>query len=590
MSDTVPRFDADVPGVRGTLTVSRLGGGGGRSDLTRFRSVYVAGVDDARLEDNDIRGFLDGDWYLPWNQATQSHVRVGRFGYGGRGSAAPRGRPPTYGEHELFRTLHRWKGVRLPVGASLHSASLTLAVEHGHDSAVRMMLYEVKKDWGAGTGGVQRDNASVPAAGEVWWNEAALGSDPWGLPGAGFGADEPGADTGREPLAEVLYRPADEFVTFESSRLTRYVATRTAAGESLRLLIKLSDSVEDVPGVRLVFYAAEYGDSLSASRRPRLELEWEHADEVALVERDIWLEGWRSTELGPLPCTPHQPLAVSFKPKQGYEAPVVYVRPGAGQQWRRVDAAFTIDADAFEVRVAAVVNPIELGEAFEAELEETWTTRGPPEEQEVLWSFVSPSGVEHEIPGEYQGGFRWKVGFVPDELGRWSFRWSHCLDSQQTGPRGCFDVTATRIEPILERLRAIPPAVGDGAASRDPMFVERQRFVFSRLQRGAISLLDPVSYRSHMSGELRVALRKARSALWGRQMPAEIPMWSMPRHVEWEGRPVREPFPRITDPGGGSATRLYRAGKRSATRMIRRVSRPESWRKLFRRMLPDGRS
>ncbi len=95
------------------------------------------------MEDNDLRGYLDGNFKWGWNQVGQIHVRVGR-----------RARGPAFGEYELFRLVQRWDGMALPPAVHIHQARLRLGVEEGPPFSVTVYLYEVKKDWNPGGGGI----------------------------------------------------------------------------------------------------------------------------------------------------------------------------------------------------------------------------------------------------------------------------------------------------------------------------------------------------------------------------------------------------------------------------------------------------
>lgn len=48
------------------------------------------------------------------------------------------------------------------------------------------------------------------------------------------------------------------------------------------------------------------------------------------------------------------------------------------------------------------------------------------------FSFTSPTGKTHEVYGFWDGGTLWKVRFMPDELGEWSWV-SSCTDEKNTG-------------------------------------------------------------------------------------------------------------------------------------------------------------
>ena len=71
-----------LPGiVEGRLRVGAFGAGLSGShtghEPLRHISVYVNGPDYGGMEDNDMRGFLDGRCKHDWNQQGQIHVRPG---------------------------------------------------------------------------------------------------------------------------------------------------------------------------------------------------------------------------------------------------------------------------------------------------------------------------------------------------------------------------------------------------------------------------------------------------------------------------------------------------------------------------------
>ena len=108
--------------------------------------------------------------------------------------------------------LHRWDDVPLPADAVATQVSLEIVVEAGIEDPADVMLYEVHRDWNPGSGGLQRDNTSPPAPGEVWWLEAAHGEEEWGLPGASFASDNPG-------LGDVAPRHWRRLTTLQAPRV-----------------------------------------------------------------------------------------------------------------------------------------------------------------------------------------------------------------------------------------------------------------------------------------------------------------------------------------------------------------------------------
>jgi hypothetical protein len=218
VSQELAGLTSDEPPARGRPRVSAFGGDAGGAPPAAHVSVFVDGADYSGMEDNDLRGFLDGVFEYGWNQVGQRHLRIGR-----------RAESPRFGEYEILRNLHRWDGIDLPAGAAVTDAVLQLEIEEPAPFAARLMLYEVKQDWYPGGGGTLRNNVSPPLEGEVWWNERAHGRAPWGLPGVGYASEsDPAADTAAAPLADALLRPGDAASTW--CRAT----TRTSGASSRR--------------------------------------------------------------------------------------------------------------------------------------------------------------------------------------------------------------------------------------------------------------------------------------------------------------------------------------------------------------------
>ena len=372
MVNGIPAIDA--PGVDGTLRISAFGSSVRPGKPNRFSTEIVNGPDYSGMTDNDLRGCLDGTVPRPWNQATQVHVRVGRVH-----SATT----PLYGEFELFRVLQRWDGIRLPQGAELISCEIVMEVEEAPPVATRLLLYAARRDWGAGRGGIDRNNVSPPGTGEVWWGAARHEQEPWGLPGAAFASDtDPDADTWAAPVAQCVCTPGTPQVRFASDALTRYAADRIAAGEPLLFLIKVSDTQEDVPGVFLSMYSGEFGDSRNTARRPRLRLEWESATEEVIVDEKVSIERGRDRVFGRFAVREGTRLAADFRGTPGFDVPVLEARLGSAEStepWTRFGMGLSVGAarEWIELRVSAFENAVPLGEAFTADLVDTWVVSGP---------------------------------------------------------------------------------------------------------------------------------------------------------------------------------------------------------------------
>ncbi|MDJ0785668.1 MAG: DUF5060 domain-containing protein [Myxococcota bacterium] len=507
------------PGARattaaGTLRVTAHGAGVRSSDAVVHRTTWVRGPDYDAMEDNDLRGFLDGRFVYGWNQPTQVHSRLGR-----------RGTRPRWGETELFRTLVRWDEISLPAGARVRDASLTLAVEKGPRRGLDVMLYAVRRDWNPGDGGEQRNNTSPPKPGESWWNAAREGSEPWGHPGVGFASDtHPDADTGAMVLAETHWTPGEDRLVFRSTALARLIEERATAGHPIGLLVKLSDALEDTPDTVLYLYTGNYGDFRNPARRPVLEASWEAPHALASLEQPIRLELGRSVVFDRLAAPGARFVAASFEPDESGEAPFVEVR-GAREgdppgPWRPVIHPQAVEWDWLEVRATAGHDPVALGDAFETRLRDTWVRTAPPEEQEVVFSFESPSGTETRVPATYEGDYTWSVRFVPDEIGRWRYRYrSRFVKLEDQSPYGRFDVVAAELprvrsslERLLARLRSEYPELDDSQ-------VQPLAPTFWRLERAVHQLATPDELASPDGREIYALLTEIRQALSGRRVP-----------------------------------------------------------------------
>lgn len=581
-------------GVRGELQLCRAPGtgdatdGGSTGDRSRLTSVFVNGPGARPLEDNDIRGFLDGRFMWGWNQSGQTKVRLGR----NRAHI----RPPKYGEDELFRVLQRWSGLDLPRGATVRQARLRLHATGPLAEERRVYLYAALRDWNPGRGGVRRDNVSVPEEGEVWWGEARRGREAWGLPGAGYASDDdPDADTDVQPLARARCPAGSREVELGDERLTRHVDEVLGGGRPLLFLLKLSDREEDQPGSLLGLRSGEFGVDADWRVRPRLELEWEPPSDASCSRADVFLEHGRERTIGPIVLHGDQRLWTAFECESGFEPPTLQWREVARQDgsaasdWRPVDGHGPVSPDlgAIEVRILAARNPVALGEEYSARLRDTWVVSAPPEDQDVEWRFVAPSGAEHRVTGDYRGDFTWRVAFVPDEIGRWRVRWRHELAGpEEVGPAGTFDVGPGGADNAMEQIGELTeraaelPRTGEGK--------ERELARFLPLERGVMQDLTAEEFRADRGRALRRALDRAREVLWGRPMPAEIPMESHELRRRVGGRRLSEPIPRydrhFRDEASGPTSGTVAAWIEEAASWCRRAAR-----RLKRAMLGDGR-
>ncbi len=502
----------DPRAASGTLTVSLFGGTATSADAdpVLHHTTFVNGPVYDGMEDNDLRGFLDGTFKYAWNQPGQIHVRLGR-----------RDRSPRYGEHELFRVSQRWAGVSLVPGAIVHEASLDVVLEKEPPEPVMLMLYEVKKDFDPGAGGTLGNNVSPPRPGEMWWNERAHGVDPWGLPGLGFASDsDPDADTGAMPLAMARASRDTDTVRFTSPELAAYVTRRVAERAPLLFLLKLADEDEDTVGSLIYLYSGNHGATRSVGRRPDLHLTWSAPTTVPSLVRTIRLEHGRSWSPPALDRLRATHVAASFVPDDGSDLVDVSIRTVAGLESMAVPRPIPFDLVRLELRAAR--DPIPLGGVFEDHLCDTWVRTAPPDSQIVRWHFHAPSGAEHTVDAVYDGHDTWRVTFSPDELGAWRYVWTQSfVEEPFTSEWGRFDVIATDLAAVmaaLEVLRNEAREAGEPHPRRpDPILLSR----FLGLERAVMQLHTARSWQS--ADVVRERLREVREAI-GEPVPDPIPM------------------------------------------------------------------
>ena len=494
--------------MRGRLTISRMGEGGDSEG--RFRTIYVPGSGYDGMEDNDIRGLLDGTFLYGWNQVGQKYVRAGRLDDVFK-----------YGEYELFRILHRWGGLAVPPGATVEDVELRLYVRPDHMEGSRsLFLYGGRRDWDPGSGGVDRDNISPPREGSVWWNHARFGEEEWGLPGGS--SDE---DFDPSPLARATIEAGDPEVAFRTSALARYVAECVEADQPALFLIKLQDRQEDIPGSLIYLWSATEGEDRTQGRKPRLSLWWSSPSSV-VEEVDVALEHGRSRIMGVEGGT-----RVDFSPAEGSESPVIEAREEGGA-WRRVEDG-QLGPEEVELRVRAVRSPISLGSPFVASFRDTWVRTGPPERQNVPWLFISPTGRELTLMARYEGDYTWVLEFTPDEVGRWRYSWGHDFQVQPyLSQVETFDVVVESFEDAVLALRHFLSLVlADGFDDREAL--SRMMVRFSKVERAALAVLTPADFRGERGGEIRALIREIRGA-FGSPVPEVIPLEAAEPHP-WEG-------------------------------------------------------
>ncbi len=529
----------DFPGVKGVLRIAHYTDAPVSSNPKRHTTTYVNLSNNKEMEDNDLRGYLDGGFKYGWNQVSQIHVRIGR-----------RGKNPRWGEYELFRVLQRWSKIVLPELSHVVKARLTVFVEKDPPAPVRVLLYHVVPDWNPGRGGILKNNNSPPRKGEVWWNDIGYHEQSWGLPGANYApVDAPDADTGAMPLADAVYSPGDGKFEFSSNELAQYIHEQVRLNQPLRFLLKLSDYQEDIPGTVINVYSGNHGDSRTPARRPHLTIEWESRGEKISRDKWVFLEHGRSYVLTEPTTKENAWHAVSFRADPGYEHPTLEVRGKVGDEmtpWTRVTQPFQGAWDWMEIRLWAGSNPVLLGEPFESEFSDTWVRTRAPEDQVIPWVFVSPTGVTHTVHADYLGDYHWKTKFLPDEVGPWRYSWSQTfLHEPFHSPVGSFDVVLDDPNHARKQLEAFIAKVsstlapnrkkgstrgsqGKNIAAEEKALRHRLMVQFSRLERAVIQLETPESFRSESGQSLKKLLNSARLLLGGSPVPDRLPL--LPDH------------------------------------------------------------
>jgi len=484
------------------------------------RHIWVNGPKYNGMEDNDLRGFIDGRYKNAWNQPGQIHVRLGRVSRGSK-----------LGEWELFRVLQRWDNLWLPKGAEIVHSKLELKVEIGVSHELEILLYEVRKDWNPGKGGINQNNNSTPAYGEVWWNEVGYETEYWGLPGAGFASDShPNSDTPVTPLARAQYHPGDSKLIFESNELNIYVEKRIQQQKPLLFLLKLSDYLEDIQGTCISLYSANHGDSQNTARRPALTIDWKSSNATHEVERKILLEYNRSIQLPRIELDTIENIAVSHIHDRNTNMQVTtYIRGGdkdKSYDWQPIHFPRKLENWKWvDIRVNAHVNPVFIGQHFSANIKDTWVKTAPPEEQVVTWTFFSPSNKKYKVLAEYSGDYRWEIKFKPDELGRWQYFWTqHFIEAPYKSPIGVFDVIPGNRDNALQALKLLIEKIQSSNLSKGPARMYEFGPAFYRLQRALLNYETPDSYTLNKSSKderlLKELFDKAREALSG-EKPSE---------------------------------------------------------------------
>lgn len=514
-----PEYVNDVSGYSGRLLVSLFSNTGTPGKSSIHKTVLMNNQDHSVMEENDIRGFLDGNFKWGWNQPGQVHVRVGRRGEGAK-----------YGEYELFRNLYRWTPPPLPRDSEVVDSSLKISIEEPSIFPLKVYLYQVNKDWNPGLGGTLNDNVSPPRDGEVWWRDLAYNQESWGLPGVNFASDtHPLADTPEMPLAIEKYMPGDMHLEFSSTRLNNYINKQISEQSPLLFLLKLSDYHEDIPGTVLTLYSGNTGDDRNTVKRPALDIHWKVGNAHVEHEYDVNLEYGRDYTFPVIPInTNHSPISIAatYIDNSNHLSPTIEYRTGSNttvSAWNNIPYPQSIaDADWVQFRIRAVHDPVLLGRPFRANLKDTWVLSASPEQQHVPWHFIAPSGKRHEVIATYKGDYIWSINFIPHETGRWKYYWENNFSHEYRSETGTFDVIIgnqqnawRQLEAFQKRLTAFP--------AQDRNEAEIYMYQFTKLERSALNFLDAESYHSEVGLKFREKLNDIRGLI-AEKPPEEIPL------------------------------------------------------------------
>jgi hypothetical protein len=227
---------------------------------------------------------------------------------------------------------------------------------------------------------------------------------------------------------------------------------------------------------------------------------------------------------------------VSVLTDEGFEAPRVDLRGGAeGDRWRPAELPMAIAADRIDLKLEAARDPVTVGTPFQSDLRDTWVRSAPPEKQKVEYTFVAPSGVRHHVDARYAGDYRWQVEFTPTEIGRWRYYFRHQFEDPYKSSEGFFDAmpgdradVERQLRELLAEVRAAWPKVEKGQQTEVVhQFGER----FWRLERAAMQLETPESFRSEVGRTTFALITEVRQAMSGRRVPDEPDLEGMDR--EW---------------------------------------------------------
>jgi hypothetical protein len=175
----------------------------------------------------------------------------------------------------------------------------------------------------------------------------------------------------------------------------------------------------------------------------------------------------------------------------------------------------------FEIRVSSAVRPIPAGDDISIGILETWAPSSKqPEDLQVLFFFVAPSGRSLERNASYEGAFRYACRFRPDEMGIWSYSWETRPDARFKVQRGGGHFTVVRGDTGQAHEAALrsftEAALGDALSMKGLVTRRRTHFRLIRAQREIQSFLhaeERRGVRDEGIGRLRELLLRIRKAL-----------------------------------------------------------------------------
>lgn len=399
----------------------------GRNEESRHRLVLHSPT--STVEDTDIRGLIDGEGKYVFNQGTAYHMRLGRRFGGARD-----------GEFELKRSLVRWILPKLPRETRVVTVRATFWVEAletssplataGEGILLHVFAYPTASPWNEGRGGVRNDDFSAPAPTEATWMEARSGELGWPMPGALALAENARSGYAASPVALGLVTRGDTTVTFEGAPLASYVQNSLSAG-SIDLLLKLEDSEEDRWGTEIALLTSNFGTDLDVpSRRPSLELVLDVPGPPQSVETEFVLEPGMEhilpgvRRVGPGPVI----FDVEVSEQPGEIPPTLLVRGGdseaSASAWTPLADGRIAEWSWWQAKLVTGGPLVTPGDTFSLDLHATWVSPGPRTAQVPELALVSPSGETHFVNGADGPDLRYRMTFVPEELGLWRYGWS----------------------------------------------------------------------------------------------------------------------------------------------------------------------